>query len=347
MAWPIKMAFRSQTSETISPRILDWKDSPNWIRRWLFRLIARPSRALLLRAIIMLAIAACIDTITGLQLSVFAFYFVPIFISSFLVSPRAGVFTSLLASGLRALANYYYQGPNGDWVVAGWNFTVDSCSFLVFAFLLASVREQLDSEIDLGRRDSLTRAFNRRAFIEQVQNEIGRLRRTGPAFTLIYMDLDNFKALNDSEGHEAGDALLRDVANTLIKELRSIDIVARLGGDEFAVLMPQTGMTGAAVVLERVQSALRSTVHGRQCPVTFSIGCISYEVAPESFDAALREADALMYSAKKGGKDRLFHESRNGSTVGSSNFNSIAELTTPMAPVTPPQPETMTPVKPG
>ena len=338
------MALRSQFSETSSPRIQDWRDSPNWFRRWLFVLITRPSRALLLRAFLMLAIAAWMDTVTGLQLSVFAFYFVPVFIASFMVSPRAGVFTSLLASGLRALATYYYMGQNGDWVISAWNFTVDSCSFLVFAFLLASVREQLDSEIDLGRRDSLTRAFNRRAFIEQVENEIGRLRRSGPAFTLMYLDLDNFKTLNDTEGHEAGDALLRDVANTLIKELRAIDSVARLGGDEFAVLMPQTGVSGAAVVLERVQDALRAVIALRECPVSVSIGCISFEVAPESFDAALREADALMYRAKKGGKDRFFHESRSAPTPG--RLNGAATLVAPGGLIASPQPEILSPLEP-
>lgn len=276
---------------------------------WLTR---RPKSLLWVRALLLLAAGAGLDIVTGQQISVFAFYFVPLFIAAFLISAPAGLTLALLASVVRLYANFlfphYVQGePLGSPIIPAWNFLIDLVSFVIFAFLFAILREQLDRENQLARRDPLTRAVNLRGLTEAANIEIARTRRHHVPFTLFYLDLDNFKSVNDNLGHEAGDDLLRVVVETLQNSVRSLDVVARLGGDEFGVLLPHTGAEGACQALERIQAALLDAMKARNWPVTFSIGGLTFEIAPESIETALRAADQLMYRAKREGKNRYYH----------------------------------------
>ncbi len=279
----------------------------DWARQAIAWVTNQPKPALMVRALFLLAVGALVDYGTDLKISIFAFYFVPIFIGSFLISTPAGIFLSILSAAVRVFAHYLLVG-NGGFVVTLWNFVVDVVSFFIFSFLLASVREQLTRENALARHDPLTKAFNLRAFIESVEGEISRARRSKTIFTLIYLDLDNFKAVNDSCGHEAGDGLLCVVADTMNLALRQLDVVARLGGDEFAALLPQTDEKGAVIALGRLENALLDAMNRHSCSVTFSIGGITFNTAPDSFENALSRADAAMYRAKKSGKNRIFHE---------------------------------------
>jgi diguanylate cyclase (GGDEF)-like protein len=120
---------------------------------------------------------------------------------------------------------------------------------------------------------------------------------------VLYLDLDNFKAVNDRFGHSTGDELLRTVADTIRTRLRRVDSVARLGGDEFAVLLPETGAEAARGVVEQVRGALGDAMRTHGWPVTVSIGALTCVTAPESADALIRRADDLMYAVKHGDKD--------------------------------------------
>jgi diguanylate cyclase (GGDEF)-like protein len=172
----------------------------------------------------------------------------------------------------------------------------------------AALRRLLQREKELSGTDHLTGVMNRRAFGERVTEEIVRSERYARPFSLAYMDLDNFKALNDTCGHTAGDRLLRTVAMTLKSNLRSSDILARLGGDEFGVLLPETGAVSAASVLRKAQEKVAEALGKGECEVTLSIGLLTCEKPPESYDQILKMADTLMYSAKKEGKNRVRHE---------------------------------------
>lgn len=268
-------------------------------------LLTRPKRALAVRAAILFVAGVFFDIITGLQISVFAFYFAPIFVGAFLISVEAGLIFSLL-SGLVRLVAHFSLFQSLDVGPPLWNFAVDLTSFLIFTFLLASVREQLDNENNLARRDPLTGAANLRALNEALEIELKRVRRFKLPFTLIYLDLDNFKSVNDQCGHETGDELLRAVAATMKRGLRDrLDVVARIGGDEFVALLPQTPENGARFAAERLQKELLAEMQRRECGVTFSIGATTFEDAPASHEEALRQGDAAMYQAKNGGKNRV------------------------------------------
>jgi len=165
-------------------------------------------------------------------------------------------------------------------------------------------RTQLDLE-RLATRDELTGALNARAFAERLAQEVERNQRYKRPLAILYLDLDDFKAVNDQHGHQTGDAVLRLVANATRRAVRQSDIVARLGGDEFAVLMPETDGGVAEAAATRLASGIRTVFQGTPS-VTASIGLVStasvVDARPEDL---LRRADQAMYEAKRTGKDRV------------------------------------------
>ncbi|MCA1972343.1 MAG: GGDEF domain-containing protein [Caenispirillum sp.] len=157
-------------------------------------------------------------------------------------------------------------------------------------------------------RDPLTDLFNRRAFNDAAERELSRARRNGrmPAFLLL--DLDHFKRLNDTHGHEAGDSLLRAFARTAATGLRPGDVLARFGGEEFVLMLPETDAADAGRVAERIRAGTETaTVAGTTgaVSVTVSIGIAVAEMADGGLDSVLRRADAALYAAKAAGRNRI------------------------------------------
>ncbi|WP_052214648.1 sensor domain-containing diguanylate cyclase [Belnapia sp. F-4-1] len=152
---------------------------------------------------------------------------------------------------------------------------------------------------DLAVTDGLTGLPNRSALMTALDATLaGRC-----PFTLLFIDLDGFKGVNDRLGHAAGDAVLRAVADVLRATTRETDSLARLGGDEFCVLLGETA--GAAQMAERIRLALVEGMVRSGWPVTASIGSVGFDSMPASAEAALSAADAMMYAAKAGGKDQV------------------------------------------
>jgi diguanylate cyclase (GGDEF)-like protein len=120
--------------------------------------------------------------------------------------------------------------------------------------------------------------------------------------TLAYVDIDNFKAVNDTLGHDAGDALLRSVAKSLTGSLRITDIVARVGGDEFVFILPDQDQDGARIALSKVQRELGDLVLRSNATIGFSIGVVTALPAPNAVETMVQAADALMYQVKQEGK---------------------------------------------
>lgn len=188
-----------------------------------------------------------------------------------------------------------------------WNATVQLVFLIIVTYVLVELRDVLNKEKELARHDSLTGAANARHFAELAETEMGRMRRYGRPFTLGYMDLDNFKAANDSFGHSVGDKLLCATVETISKEIRATDTVARLGGDEFALLLPETGVDAAEATMSKVRGALLETMRANSWPVTFSIGVVTFLEPPQSVDAMLHVCDSEMYAVKRGDKNGIRH----------------------------------------
>jgi diguanylate cyclase (GGDEF)-like protein len=156
---------------------------------------------------------------------------------------------------------------------------------------------------DLAIRDPLTRVYNARAFAERLGQELKRTRRYGRPLSVLYLDLDDFKRVNDSHGHQTGDAVLQLVADAIRRAVRVADVVGRLGGDEFAVLMPETDGDLADAAAARLAKELRDAFKGTPA-VTASVGVVSCTRAEAGVDEVLRQADQAMYQAKRKGKDQ-------------------------------------------
>jgi len=164
-------------------------------------------------------------------------------------------------------------------------------------------RTQAQLEL-LATHDPLTTVLNARAFASQVAQELGRNRRYGRPLALIYLDLDDFKRVNDAHGHATGDAVLRLVADAMRGAVRQADFVGRLGGDEFGVLMPETDGSVAHSVANRLAGGIRTVFRGTPS-VTASIGVVAVTGTEAGSDELLRKADQAMYEAKRTGKDRV------------------------------------------
>lgn len=176
--------------------------------------------------------------------------------------------------------------------------------------LQAEIRERqhLEQElIKLASTDSLTGVANRRHFLRRLENEMLRSRRSGRAFSLLVIDLDHFKQINDTHGHAAGDAVLVHFTRTVTDLLRRVDVFGRTGGEEFAVLLPETDLDGAVQLAERLRYVVAESSfewEGHPLPITISIGATS-SYATEEADDLLRRADKALYQAKKTGRNRV------------------------------------------
>ncbi len=160
----------------------------------------------------------------------------------------------------------------------------------------------------LATTDALTGLLNRRAFLEVVERERARSDRHVLPFSLMLLDIDHFKRVNDTRGHAAGDAVLKGVARVLTTVARRSDLVARWGGEEFVIALPQTGEAGARIAAERVRRAIAAAVHpmpeGEPLVVNASIGVSSSE-SPWKPETLIGAADTAMYAAKARGRNRV------------------------------------------
>lgn len=188
-----------------------------------------------------------------------------------------------------------------------WRIGNAAAYVLVVAVAMAGLQRLRRSQAQLAllvTQDTLTNVLNARAFAQRVGQELERNRRYPRPLALIYMDLDNFKVINDTHGHQTGDAVLRLVADAMRTSVRTSDVVGRLGGDEFGVLMPETDAPLADAAAKRLVASLRNVFKGTPS-VTASIGVVSCTATDASTDDLLRRADQAMYDAKKAGKDRV------------------------------------------
>ncbi len=270
-----------------------------WASRYSRRTVAA------IGSLLLLLIGLC-DYLTG-DYSLFIFYLIPVSLITWFVGRRAGITFCVLSLAARLAADSGSPSALRDANLYHWNILIE-CSFLTVMSLLSSaLKTRLDNEKSLARLDPLTGAINRRSFFDLAEQEIYRAQRYGRSLTIAYIDLDNFKEVNDLQGHATGDRLLVAVVETIRAAIRNSDTLARFGGDEFVILLPETAGEPAQATLQKVQGRLRQRMRDSSWPVTFSIGAVSYLRPPTSVEDAVRSADALMYEVKRSGKDRLLH----------------------------------------
>ena len=275
------------------------KEAFLWQPGWLYR------GAILIAGTLLVTAIGYVHSLTGLAYEFHAFFIVPVLTISWLLGPRPGYALAVLAAVLWFLADRMLAGDPAAMSPLLFNTFVRLAVFVGGVWLVGAIHRTLMRESRLAREDSLTRLPNRREFHDRGRQVFAQAQRQGAPFTAVFIDLDRFKEINDSFGHEVGDQLLKAVADVMLKHVRASDIPGRLGGDEFALLLPNMKADAASAYVKDLRHRLLDAMHAQRWPVTFSIGVASYRQTPQDFDALLKQADALMYEVKRGSRDRV------------------------------------------
>jgi diguanylate cyclase (GGDEF)-like protein len=268
---------------------------------------SRSSITVIFISLMLLAMLGWIDYLTG-DYSMIVFYLIPVSLVAWFVTWHSGLFFCLLALMTRFIADEVSSSFSlNNAKLHYWNLFIEFVFLLIMSLLFSALRKNLDSEKTRASTDSLTGALNRRAFFDIAEYELNRSQRYKHATTIAYIDLDNFKGINDSLGHTIGDNLLVTVTKTITSNIRSSDILSRFGGDEFVILLPETKTAAAAAFLGKIQHQLNQAMAAKNWPVSFSIGAITYLKAPPGVEEVIKKADMLMYEVKRSGKNGLLH----------------------------------------
>ena len=260
--------------------------------------------AWLVLGLICVGVVGYIDIITGYEVGFSLFYLIPIALVSWFGGSPLGLTIAMAGAVTWGVADVLAGAKYSSYWILVWNSFIRLTFFLITVFSVEEAKE-LDREKNFSRIDYTTGAMNSRFFRLLAEREMHRSVRSRHPFTTAYIDLDNFKTINDVFGHAIGDEVLRTVAASMQQNLRKTDLVARMGGDEFVVLLPEVGLETAAGVTSKLHQKLTSEMEKHGWPTTFSIGVVTFTEVPRSVDEMLSVADGAMYTVKHGSKNSI------------------------------------------
>jgi diguanylate cyclase (GGDEF)-like protein len=247
---------------------------------------------------------AFFDYLTGSGIRLGLLYLIPILLSAS-ISRRFGFIIAIVCALLALAIDIYLQRYSNHHIYYIWELITRGTIFTLVAHLRSNLMYFILKESELARTDHLTGAMNLRAFREQLETEIYRARRYCYPLTIAYIDIDNFKTINDTLGHSEGDRVLCSVVATIKQHIRKSDIIARLGGDEFAILLPVTDWDDSHTIVNMLQGHLMDEVHKNNWTITFSIGVLICIEIPPNGEQMIEAADNLMYIVKQQGKNSI------------------------------------------
>lgn len=275
-----------------------------WLNRF-FILLGK--RGAFVFAGMLLLVLGWVDYLTGFEISFSFFYLIPISIVTWYIDIRSGYFMTISGVLMWLITNLMAGETFSNEWIRFYNAGVRLVVFMMIASLLHELKTALQMEHKIAHTDHLTGVFNSLEFHEQLAFEIKRASRMHYPISLAYIDLDNFKRVNDAHGHSAGDLHLKRVAQVISATIRKTDVFARLGGDEFVLLLPNMDSENARLVFQKIEQAVMQGLAELQSPITLSAGVVTFMSAPENVDDMLRKADALMYEAKNSGKAKAVY----------------------------------------
>ena len=254
---------------------------------------------------LLLASVGVLDSFTGFEVRLAVLYYVPVALLAWRFPRRGFVWAAVVATGTWVGANLLGPAAPDSLSLWLWNTIAMLVPFLFVGLVLAQLRSRFDELLVMAVRDPLTGLLNRRGFEHALEREHTRARLLTRPLTLVYLDVDDFKAVNDALGHAAGDELLKLVADVLRHCTTGMDALGRLGGDEFAMLLPELPAQRAAAIAEAVLTGACKTSEDWGRAVTLSVGAATFDPVPARPEAVIRAADELMYEAKRNGKGRV------------------------------------------
>lgn len=242
-----------------------------------------------------------LDNITGEEVSLAPLYLFPVLLSAWKLGKTSSLIVAFLESLILNLSNYgIHHHFSHNWILI-WNITFEGISFSILAYLASELHEQNLEVKQASMIDSLTGALNRRAFYQALEKEVFRSNRIVLPLSLVYIDIDNFKHINDHYGHKEGDQVLIKIVSIFLENLRHSDIIGRLGGDEFVILFPETDSIELREILPRIVNKIKIGLND----LTLSIGAITCDNHFEDIDRIIQQADNLMYQVKHSSKDAI------------------------------------------
>ena len=244
---------------------------------------------------------------SGPELTLTLFYLFPIILAVWKAGIWAGIFISFIAALMWLFTDLIVIHLFSNETIPYFNATFRLIGFLIIIYIVSELKNALDTHKDLSRTDPLTSLSNKRAFHELSAIELNNANRFNHSFSVLCIDLDNFKEVNDTLGHNTGDILLKNVAGIIKKNIRKIDLAGRLGGDEFGIVFSRIDADSAYIVANKLRNILLDKMRKNKWPVTFSMGLATFQQPPRSVEEMIQKADLLMYAAKKNGKNMIKH----------------------------------------
>lgn len=282
---------------------------------YLLDLDPRTGRLLPAASLLLIAGIGSLDYLYGSGFNFALPYLLPVAIAALLPVSRLTVLIATLSAATAVVVTFYGGHRPMSLPVYAWNFIAQLTLGLALVWLLAALRQALSNEREAGRTDAVTGVANSGKFSELAEVEMTRAGRYVRPLTMAYLDIDNFKTINDTLGHSTGDKLLRAVAQNIRMTLRKTDLVTRIGGDEFALLLPETDQEAACTAIGKIHEGLKELVREKKWPVTFSIGVVTCTRIPPSLDNLIEIADSAMYTVKadqKNGVNYTLYDRREG-----------------------------------
>jgi diguanylate cyclase (GGDEF)-like protein len=264
---------------------------------------------LTIAALLFVAGLGWVDYQTGPDIGFSLFYLIPIAICGWYVGRAAGVIVAVAAALTWFVADLAFHVEH--WGIFLWNAFTRLVIYTTQAWTMASLRSDREAlkrrvhqEAALARTDVGTSLPNVRSFTETADSNLEVARRNGWPVCLLYIDLDDFKQINDRFGHDRGDEVLRSVGDAISSSIRGDDVPARIGGDEFVVLLMNSDRIGSELVARRIHERIANSGPAH-IDVTATIGAAYFSRAPQHASDLLASADRTMYAAKQEGKRRV------------------------------------------
>ncbi|WP_019612789.1 GGDEF domain-containing protein [Psychromonas ossibalaenae] len=256
----------------------------------------------------MILVLAIVQFGVGVSINIAPIYIFPLLFNSWYGNKKGGIFLAVFSAILLSIVEVVLSKNSLSISELIFFTTPYLIAYPLLVVLVTNFRTVHQVEITAADTDNLTGVHSVRSFYCELANEILRSKRYSHVFSLAYIDIDNFKKINDSLGHSEGDKLLIEVADCLRESLRATDVVARLGGDEYVCLLPETRQEEAKAAFVKVSDLLKEKMKKYQWAVSFSVGVVSFENVPDDIKEAIKIADKLMYSVKNNKKGNIAYQ---------------------------------------
>jgi len=259
-------------------------------------------------ACLMSILLGVLDHVLGYEISFSIFYLLSIlFVFSYDTVLKTFII-AFLSSVIWLIADLTSGHQYSFWLIPLWNSLMRFGFFSIIIYLASQMRKEKEYHQQLALIDPLTQILNLRSFLQQLTMSRAHALRFNQPLTLVYIDVDNFKQVNDRFGHSKGDELLRLTAKAIQKSIRVYDVVARMGGDEFALLLPETSKEQTQSILSRIGENFIVMVKNEISFVTLSVGVATYQNCSLSVDDMILMADTVMYEVKNKGKNNIIYK---------------------------------------